>query len=287
MSYYDPTGVDYGSPDTYNDNSNIDPNTGLPYGTPPTTPVAPTPTPTLAPGDGGLDSTLNPDGTVGARRSVISGGQANRSPNGDDTNQNPLPTPTPTPTPTPAPAGLGGVSAAPAYQIPSGISFQQDPQWSALVNQLVSRATQSLNIDPLTDPIIRPQVDNYGATQTRMANKAIDQQAESGSPYSTGSLQTARNQANEQAGFNTANLQSSLMTNELTARRNDIQNAMSTEGQMLTASQQLQLQQELGLIDENLKQQGINSGNDQFLATLGLNTNNQNNYWDAVNTGKI
>lgn len=259
-SYYDQTGYDYGAPDTSN---SVDPNTGA-ITTPdsPNNPAAPT------------DPNIDP--STGLPYPARTGPVTPR--HGNPAFQQVL---TPDAGTAPVFSGGGGTNYYP------GTPIQQDPRFDTLVNQLVGRATQSLNIDPLTDPVIRPQVDNYGAAQTRAANKAIDSQAESGSPYATGAQQAARTQANEQAGFNTANLQSTLMTNELTARRNDIQQAMSTEGQLLTADQQLKLQQELGLIDANLKQQGINSGNDQFLATLDLNTNNQNNYWNAIGNGTL
>lgn len=230
--------------------------------------TAPTPTPTPDPNAAG--GAPDPNG----RRKVVG------IPVGPDPAA-PAPTPAaPPPTPggsdTPPPAGNPDIS---------GLAGNAGDQ--QLVNLLMQRAQQSLNIDPNTDPIIAPQVADYGATQTRAARQAIDQQAEAGSPYATGALQNVATQMQENAGQNTANLQSTLVNNELTARRNDIQNAMSTAGTTLTAEQQLSLQQELGTIQAALSQQQINSGNDQFLATLGLNTNNQNNYWNANYNGTI
>lgn len=176
----------------------------------------------------------------------------------------------------------GGWGGSISYQ-----PIQRDPRWDSLVNTLMSRSQASLNIDPTTDPIIRPQVDNYAAQQERQRRTMLDQQAESSSPYATGAMDNARTQTSEQAGINTANMQSSLMSNELTARRGEINNALSEAGQMLTADQQTQLQQELGLIDAQLKQQGLDSGNDQFLANLGLQSQNQSNYWNAIGSGLI
>lgn len=300
---YDP----YGTNDNGDsNNSNIDPNTGLPYGqaAAPTAAANSGAPNTPAPGNdanqiqGWAQEFLGRNftdadiaGLNGQPLSAVMNGIAN-SPEADAYNKAhkigdyaQLPgNPAPNAPPPYRPGGGGGGTQGPYYP---GTMLQQDPRFSDLVNTLMTRAKGSLDINPLTDPIIRPQVDNYGATQTRMANKAIDQQAEAGSPYATGSLQTARTQANENAGFNTANLQSSLMTNELTARRKDITDAMQESGQLLTADQQMKLQEELGLIDANLKQQGLNSQNDQFLATFGLNQNNQNNYWDSVRSGLL
>ena len=164
---------------------------------------------------------------------------------------------------------------------------QTSPQNQALINLLTSRANQSLNINPATDSIIRPQVDAFAATQDRSRRNYLNDLAESSSPYATGAQQTAATQTAEAAGQATGNLQSQLTQNELTARRTEIQNALSELGSMLTSDQQLALQQELGQLDAALRQQQINSGNDQFLATLGLNTANQNSYWDAVRSGLI
>lgn len=185
-----------------------------------------------------------------------------------------------------------------------------------IVNLLANRANQSLNIDPTTDSIIQPQVSDYSAAQTRQNRQALNQMAESTSPYSTGAVNTAATQLAENASQNTANMQASLVQNELAARRTEIQNALSEMGSMLTSDQQMQLQQQLGLIDASIQrqsvanqytlgqgqlanqltlgegqlglgQQQINSNNDQFAANYGLNANNQNNYWSALQNGLI
>jgi hypothetical protein len=168
-----------------------------------------------------------------------------------------------------------------------GTQLQQDPRFSDLVNTLLDRSKKSLDIDPTTDSVIRPQVDNYAAQQERQRRTYLNEMAESNSPYATGSMDHARTQTSEQAGINTANLQSSLMTNELSARRNEIQNALSEAGSLLTGQQQMQLQHELGLLDAQLKQQGIQSQNDQFFADLGFRSQDRGNYWDAIRSGLI
>lgn len=281
-SYYDYN-------DTYNQDQNgIDPNTGQPTGStgtggggwtnPDGTPTGP-PRPADVP-DPDIDPTTGKPYPPGAIRKPTHGGQLSPAP---ETRQE-----------SPSPFGVSGLGGGATGGNSGGVidisglpHLQDDPKMTELTDLLMNRAHQSLNIDPLTDPIIRPQVDNYGAAQTRLARQSIDSQAEAGNPYATGSLQTARNHATEQAGFNTANLQSSLMTNELTARRKDITDALQESGQLLTGNQQLKLQQELGLIDASLKQQGLNSGNDQFMAQFGLNSENQKNYWDSLRSGLL
>lgn len=166
----------------------------------------------------------------------------------------------------------------------SGTSPMQDPQWQALYDQLMSRAQQSTTIDQ-NDPNIRQQTDAYNANATRQMRDYISGVAEGASPYAN--LTGEKRMANEKVAQDTGNLRSTLIGNEITARRTEIQNALSQMGGMLTASQQLALQKELGLLDANLRQQGINSGNDQFSATLGLNSTNQANYWDSLRSGLI
>lgn len=166
-----------------------------------------------------------------------------------------------------------------------------------LYSQLSQRAGQSLNIDPMTDAVIRPQVDAAAAQFTRQGRNLIDDQAESGSPYATGTLQHSRTQAAENAGQQTSQLQSQLVQNELMSRRSEIQNALSQQGSMLTADQQLSLQRQmadvnaqlqkyqleggfelggqqmqnnlgLGLLNAGMQQQGINNQNSQFYSGL-------------------
>lgn len=223
---------------------------------------------------------------------------------------------------------------------------------NTLYGQLAQRAGQSLNLNPLTDSIIKPQMDAYNATQTRQARGIIDDSAEGGNPYATGALQGARTQAAEAAGQNSAQQQAGLTAQEMAARRADIAGAQGQQGQMLTADQQLNFQRQQGQVGANLQkyatqggfelqgnaqnnaqqlgianlglqqqgitnqnsqfynglsqqdqqflknlqlqygqlnlqQQGLNSNNDQFASNYGLNYNQQKNYWDAVNSGKL
>lgn len=174
-----------------------------------------------------------------------------------------------------AAGGAGAGAMGPGFG-----SGQAAPQSQALIDLLMKRANQSLSMDPTTDSVIRPQVDNYAATQERSRRNYLNDMAESSNPYATGAMNTAATQTAETAGQNTANLQSQLMGNELTARRQEIQQALSELGSLLTADQQMGLQRELAQIDAGLRQQQINSGNDQFLASLGLQATNNANFWD-------
>lgn len=175
------------------------------------------------------------------------------------------------------------------------MNYQQTPQDSNLFNILMGKAQQSLNVDP-NDPIIAGQVNAARASNERGTKDYLASVAEQAGPHAN--MDASTRSANEKSNQQTTALQSQLMQNELNARRTEIQNALSESGSMLTAEDQLALQRELGLLNAginstqvgnsfNLGQQQINSGNDQFNATYGLNATNQGNYWDAIRSGLI
>jgi hypothetical protein len=133
--------------------------------------------------------------------------------------------------------------------------------------------------------MIRQQVDPYAAQQERMSRQSISDAAERQGPLAN--IQGERRLATERAGQASGQLEAQLIGKELGDRRTEIQNALSQRGAMLSQEQQQSLQRELAQLDAALRQQQINSGNDQFLANLGLQSENQNNYWDAIRSGLL
>jgi hypothetical protein len=91
------------------------------------------------------------------------------------------------------------------------------------------------------------------------------------------------------------------MSRELTARRAEIQQALSGLQGLLSTDQQLALQRELALLDNAIRQQQIGLQgrgldldwqrallqNEQFLADLGLRASDRASYWDAVRSGQV
>lgn len=136
-----------------------------------------------------------------------------------------------------------------------------------LYTALMKRANQGLTVDP-NDPIIKAQTNAYDTTQEQQRRKYMADLAEKGGPNAD--LGVENRSTSETAGQNDSQFQATLMANELTQRRTEIQNALTEQGSLLSDQQRIQLQQQLGLIDANLRQQGINSGNDQFAANFGL-----------------
>lgn len=185
----------------------------------------------------------------------------------------------------PAGNGSGGLAGllGPGGSMSSALLAQYsgggvlDPRFNDLYNTLLSRSGQNI-IPSAKDPLIAAQTNAYSAQQTRGVRDYLAQQAEQQGPNAN--LGAESRLANEHAAQATGGMQASLMQNELTARRAEVAQALSMQAGMLSDQQRIALQQELGLIDANLHQQGINSGNDQFAADYGLRNTNQANYWD-------
>lgn len=166
----------------------------------------------------------------------------------------------------------------------AGQPYIQDPKWGALYDQLMKRSQQSLDLNP-NDPIIASQTNAFNAKEQQQMRDYLSGIAEKSGP--TANIGAETRSVHEGVAQDTAGFQATLLANELSARRNEIQQALTQMGGMLTAEQSMALQRELGLIDAALRQQGLNSGNDQFLASLGLQATNQSNYWDAIRSGLI
>jgi len=148
-------------------------------------------------------------------------------------------------------------------------------------NQLKARSQQSLNVSR-TDPTIRPQADAFAANQERARSNYLNDQAEKQGPLAN-LLGESRLTA-QRAGQATGAYEGELMGRELTARRDEIAQALQLMAGRLTTEQQLALQEQLGLIDEQLRSRGLDiqdrlgsMGNDLGLRRLGLDQ------WEAQN----
>ncbi len=142
----------------------------------------------------------------------------------------------------------------------------------ALYGQLAARAGQSLNIDR-NDPIIRAQSDAFSAQQERERRQYLNQAAESGGQFYNPTNE--RRMTAEKAGQATGGFEAQLMGRELTARRDEIQQALNGMQGQLTAEQQMNLQKQLGLLNNAIQQQAVNTG--QYNAVTGR-TSTANQY---------
>ena len=188
-----------------------------------------------------------------------------------------------------ATGGPGGPSQAPTYTTPTqawNAAPSSAPAGSSdqLYALLMQRAQQGTAVDR-NDPNIRAQVDPAVAQQERASRQYLDQQAEQAGPLAN--LQGERRLASERSGQAAGQLESDVIGREITARRDEIQQALSLWGQQLSSDERLALERELAILndqartaDRGLQAQGLAQNNDQFLRDLALRESNQNNTWD-------
>lgn len=184
--------------------------------------------------------------------------------------------------------GGGGGQAAPATApAPSGLRDE-------LLQRLMARADQTLNIDSATDPTIRSQVDPYAAQQERSRRNYLADLAERSAPGAN--LRGEQRLTQEHAGAQIGGWESELVGREIEARRAEIQSALSGVQGIVSQDQAEALQRELARMNDATQRLGIQTnantamrGQDmsyqQFLDQLGFNTEDRSNYWDAVNRG--
>lgn len=181
----------------------------------------------------------------------------------------------------------GGANSGNSSSSNSSGSFAGNPfspQSDELWSMLMARAKQGLGIDR-KDPVIANQVNAFGATQERANRKYLAQLAESGGPGKN--LTSERRMLSENAGQATGGLQAQLITQELTARRGEIQNALTQAGSMLSDEQRISLQNQVSSMDAMLRMYQMRQQNNQFLDQLGLNATDSASHWDAVRSGLL
>lgn len=169
-----------------------------------------------------------------------------------------------------APASTG--PAGPVANIPDLPAAQRSADKTALIQQLMQRAQQGTKIDP-NDPNIRGQVDAFSAQTERSRRNYLADQAEGTSPYSTGAMRGEERMTAERAGQAVGQLEVQLRDRELTARRDEIQQALDSLGGLLTEEERNGLEREKFNITSALEKTRINTQNNQFFA--GLNQNDR------------
>jgi hypothetical protein len=199
--------------------------------------------------------------------------------------------------------------AAPAS--PSANAYAEDPRGKALYEELLKRSQQGLAIDR-NDPIIRGQADAYSANQERSRRNYLGDLAEKSGPNAN--LRGEQRLTAERAGQASGAFESELMGRELTARRDEIAQALNSRQNYLSDQQRNSLTMELAKMDDAVRRLGISTqdkqfnqdlgyrnraldqGNSQFYAGLNQSDNqfrdrlgfdyaDRSNYWDAYNRG--
>lgn len=107
----------------------------------------------------------------------------------------------------------------------------------------------------VADPIIRNQVDVYRAEADRAKRNYLSDVAERSGPLSN--IRGEQRMASERTGQNVAGFQSELLSRELTARREEIAEALRMSAGLLSGDQQRGLQQQLAMMDQAIAEAGI------------------------------
>jgi len=163
-------------------------------------------------------------------------------------------------------------------------TVQKDPRFDELFNMLMSRAQQPLS-GLRTDPVVRAQSDAYAANEERARRNYVSDVAESAGPLAN--IRGEQRMAAERVGQRTGAFEAELMGRELSARRQEISEALQMMGGLLNDQQRLSLQKELTLLDNALRTTAMNNENDRFSAQLGFNYADRASYWDALRRGLL
>jgi len=147
----------------------------------------------------------------------------------------------------------GGAAGGAAQQVfnPQGLNFgatnvlgnQLQGPGGQLYGDIQSQIQQAENPVTPQDPIIKAQTDAYRAEQDRAARSALSQAAESQGPNAN--LSAVQRSLAEQGAQATGSMQANLMSQELGARRQMLQNLLQQGAGVMTSQQQMAIQDEL------------------------------------------
>ena len=144
------------------------------------------------------------------------------------------------------------------------------------------------------DPDVRPAIDAYRtASQRGLAQErnAIAERMNQQGLANSGAMDTATQNAMENAGTQQAQFAGNLVAQQALARRNQIADMLRVGAGVMSADDQRALQLQLAQLDAGLRQQTITNQNSQFYDQLGTNVGmfnanmNRQNILDLLNRG--
>jgi hypothetical protein len=161
-------------------------------------------------------------------------------------------------------AGAQSVAQLWTAQPATPAQTQNTDRNNSLWSQLTQRAQQGLNVQD--DPVVRAQVDQFRAEQAIAEREYLADLAESEGPLTN--LRGEQRMASERRGRTTAGFAAQVAAREVQFRREEIQNALTQMGSMLSDDQKLELQRQLAELDARLRELGIQSDNSYRNAQL-------------------
>lgn len=206
--------------------------------------------------------------------------------------------------------GVGTAKASVASQwnsTPSApAAAQRDPRLDELYARLVGRADQGLNVTR-EDPAVRGRADAYAANEERSKRNYLADLAEKEGPNAN--LLAETRLANERVGQRSGAMEAELMGREITAKRDEIQQALQQMQGQLNSEEERALRQKLAELNDATQRLGISTsastskygidsnaatarrgqdlgwegellGNDRFMRTLGFNQGEADRAYD-------
>jgi hypothetical protein len=168
-----------------------------------------------------------------------------------------------------APVAPGTPAAgAPASPVTGTATTTRDPRSDELYKLLMERARQGTTIGR-EDANVRAQVDPFAAQIERAQRNYIDDMAEGarGVPLN---LTGERRMAAERAGQQVGQLEAQTIGREIEGRRQEIAQSLALAGGLLSDEQRLELQRELGLLEDATRRYGMGLEQDRFGRELAL-----------------
>lgn len=165
--------------------------------------------------------------------------------------------------------GREGTDPLPSVPVPDAGTSSLDPNQEArdeFIKALLGRLNTSETVNPF-DPIIANQTNAYSARRQAASGKSLREAAEAAGPYSGTNLSSEKRNAEESAAQDTASFEGALVSNELTARRNQIQSALSGLQGYLGEQDRLALEKQLATINNALQQQQLKEQGREFDTT--------------------
>jgi hypothetical protein len=169
-------------------------------------------------------------------------------------------------------------------------SARNDTLWKSLMSEIG-------NVDNVDPSLISRERDAYAANEERSKRDYLADLAESSGP--TANLRGETRLAAERVGQRTGAFEAQLRARELASNRDRAGRALQLASGQLSGDQNLQLQRELGLMNQSLGERGLDlqgrgmddamsralMQDDQFYSQLGLNAEDRAAYWDSVRRG--
>jgi hypothetical protein len=144
---------------------------------------------------------------------------------------------------------------------PTGPTANQGTQ-DVVRNTYLAQATQDPTAVTTNDPAIKAQTDPYNAAIERQKNSYLSGQAEQLAAKglgSSGQMNNEQRYAGEQAGQQEGGFAAQLVGNEINARRQQVQDALSGLSGAITQDQKQALEEELAKLTQQTQMYGINT----------------------------